>query len=471
MIFTQWPFAVFALVFFPLYFLTRGMLRIAITLIASYIFYSWWDWRFLSLLILTTLVDYLAAIKIDETDDQAKRKRWIVVSMSANLIVLGFFKYFNFFIESMAALLSWAGIKYSLPVLNVVLPIGISFYTFQSMSYTIDVYRRQVPAERNLIVFATCVAIFPHLVAGPIIRASRLIPQVRMHHDWDWPRIARGLEWVMWGFFLKMVVADNLAPLVDARFAHPENYGGAHLALGALGFAFQIYGDFAGYSLIAIGLGRIMGLNFGRNFNRPYFATDFSDFWRRWHISLSSWLRDYLYIPLGGSRHGTFNTYRNLILTMFLGGLWHGANWTFVVWGLLHGFYLVVQRALGSFVPERLAKSPYLIAPRILGVFFFVCVAWVFFRAQTLSGAIDYLSRTFTLTDFFLRPREPDISTRRIMTVLIMVVVVDCLSANMDLRKRYLRSPYLRAAGALLIVWAIIMIGRFDGTAFMYFQF
>ena len=201
------------------------------------------------------------------------------------------------------------------------------------------------------------------------------------------------------GFFLKVALADNLAPLVDARFAHPEQYGGAQLAVGAMGFAFQIYGDFAGYSLIAIGLGRIMGFNFGRNFNRPYFATDFSDFWRRWHISLSSWLRDYLYIPLGGNRNGELATHRNLMITMFLGGLWHGANWTFVIWGVLHGLYLIMQRWLGWLLPVgNYARSPGVIALRVLGVFALVCLAWIFFRAQSFSGAIDYLSRMFDPT-------------------------------------------------------------------------
>jgi alginate O-acetyltransferase complex protein AlgI len=472
MIFTDWPFAVFAAIFFPLYFMTRGMVRISLILVASYFFYSWWDWRFLSLLILTTLVDYVAALKIDQSKDALVRKRWIVVSMSANLLVLGFFKYFNFFVDSMAVLLSSLGVSYSLPVLKIILPIGISFYTFQSMSYTIDVYRHNAPAERNLIVFATCVAIFPHLVAGPIIRASRLIPQVRMHHDWSWPRVLRGLEWIMWGFFLKVVLADNLAPLVDARFAHPEQYGGAQLALGAMAFAFQIYGDFAGYSLIAIGLGRVMGFNFGRNFNRPYFATDFSDFWRRWHISLSSWLRDYLYIPLGGNRHGELATHRNLMITMFLGGLWHGANWTFVVWGLLHGLYLIAQRWLTRLmIPASFARSSGVIALRILGVFALVCVAWVFFRAPSFSAAIEYLGRMFDLHDFFLRPAEPRLSMKLVCALVAIVIIVDCLSASMPLRKAYLRSPYRRAMGALFVIWTTIYVGRFDGSAFIYFQF
>lgn len=471
MIFTQWPFAVFALIFFPLYFLTRGMLRTWLTLGASYVFYGWWDWRWCSLLLLTTLVDYSAAIRIADSRVELTRKRWIVASMSANLIVLGVFKYYDFFVTSVAAGLERLGLHASLPILSLVLPIGISFYTFQSMSYTIDVYRKQAPAERNFPIFATCVAIFPHLVAGPIIRASRLIPQVRMHHDWDWPRVLRGLEWIMWGFFLKVCLADNLAPMVDARFAHPENYGGAQLVFGVVGFAFQIYGDFAGYSLIAIGLGRVMGLNFGRNFNRPYFAQDFSDFWRRWHISLSSWLRDYLYIPLGGNRLGLAKTYRNLILTMFLGGLWHGANWTFVIWGLLHGLYLVVQRIAGGMLPNVVRQSPRLILFRIFFVFLFVCIAWVFFRSQSLVGAVDYLSRMFTPTDFFRRTLEPQISMVRIQIALISVILIDWLSAKMNLRKRYLRSPYWRAAGAIIVIWSIILMGRFDGATFIYFQF
>ncbi|MEK9968444.1 MAG: MBOAT family O-acyltransferase [Ferrovibrio sp.] len=471
MIFTDFPFLVFAIIFFPLYFVTRGQLRITLMLVASYIFYSWWDWRFLSLLILTTLVDYCAALKIADSRSPSRRHSYLMISVVANLTVLGFFKYFNFFIDSAAVVLDSIGLHYSMPVLDIVLPIGISFYTFQSMSYTIDVYRRESRAERSLLVFATCVAIFPHLVAGPIIRASTLIPQVRAHHDWSWPRVLRGLECVVWGFFLKLVLADNLAPLVDGRFAHPDTYGGGQLALGAVGFAFQIYGDFAGYSLIAIGLGRIMGLNFGKNFNRPYFATDFSDFWRRWHISLSSWLRDYLYISLGGNRNGAWATRCNLMLTMLLGGLWHGANWTFVVWGFLHGMFLILQRTVATIVPLQLPATMDMMMRglRMALVFACVCLAWVFFRAPDLQQALHYLYRIGDLRDFWVRPAES--SLVKAYGFIAFVVAIDALTANQEIRKTYLRSPLLRALGAAFLIWSIILFGRFDAQAFIYFQF
>jgi alginate O-acetyltransferase complex protein AlgI len=486
MIFTDWPFAIFAAIFFPLYFATRGMVRTGLILGASYFFYSWWDWRFLSLLILTTLVDYVAAIKIDENKDPLVRKRWIVLSMSANLVVLGFFKYFNFFIESMAALLASLGINYSIPVLSIILPIGISFYTFQSMSYTIDVYRHKAPAERNLIVFATCVAIFPHLVAGPIIRASRLIPQVRMHHDWSWPRVLRGLEWIMWGFFLKVALADNLAPLVDARFAHPEQYGGAQLAVGAMGFAFQIYGDFAGYSLIAIGLGRIMGFNFGRNFNRPYFATDFSDFWRRWHISLSSWLRDYLYIPLGGSRYGVTRTLTALMITMLLGGLWHGASWSFMIWGGLHGLYLCLNYLWSkTALHARLATLEGIPGAIWTGVcialtFHAVCFAWIFFRLTSLADIGSCIRKLYEFdAGKFFAGGSADMPMWTLLAGYALATALAVAASRgrplPEAIARFEPQPFVRGAawglsfGMLLLVAALQQVGQ--APPFIYFQF
>jgi alginate O-acetyltransferase complex protein AlgI len=466
MIFTDKPFLIFAFAFFPLYFATRGSIRNWLTLIASYIFYGWWDWRWCGLLFLTTFVDYWSASFISQSESERVRKFWIVLSVSANLLVLAIFKYFDFFVSSGLVALQTMGLHADTRTLGLVLPIGISFYTFQSMSYTIDVYRREVPAERNFVTFATCVAIFPHLVAGPIIRASRLIPQVKIHHAWSWPRVVRGLEFVVWGVFLKTVLADNLAPIVDSRFGHYADFGSAHLVFGVFAFAFQIYGDFAGYSLIAIGLGKIMGLSFGRNFNRPYFAADFSDFWRRWHISLSSWLRDYLYISLGGNRFGALFTFRNLMVTMLLGGLWHGANWTFVIWGALHGSFLIAQRMIPVQYLDRMPRPA-----RILIVFILVCIAWVFFRAASLADALQYLGRIATFDAPLAEPVGDRVRLALPIFAICFVLCVDCLSINLQLRASYLRSPAARFVGAAALVWLIILLGRFDAQAFIYFQF
>jgi len=344
MVFNSLPFLVFIGIFFPLYFSLRGRFRLWLCLIASYIFYAWWDWRFLSLILTSTLIDYLIGLRLNRETDTTKRQWLLRLSMVMNLGFLGFFKYFNFFVESFQDILLSLGLEPDLHTLHIILPVGISFYTFQSMSYTIDVYRKEIPVERDFLRFATFIAFFPQLVAGPIVRAKELLPQFAADIKFEWNRFSFGLSQVLWGFFKKVAVADSLAPFVDQCFAAPESFSALHLSLGVFFYAFQIYCDFSGYSDIAIGLARIMGFDFPDNFRTPYFSRNFSEFWTRWHITLSSWLRDYLYIPLGGNRQGTFNTYRNLMLTMLLGGLWHGASWVFVFWGFLHGLYLVGQR-------------------------------------------------------------------------------------------------------------------------------
>ena len=445
---------------------------------ASYFFYGWWDWRFLSLLLLSTGMDYSIGLWLSREAEQHRRRVGIWVSVAVNLGLLGFFKYANFFAESAAAAAAQLGVTLSWTTLNVVLPIGISFYVFQTLSYTIDVYRREIPAEPGLLRFATFVALFPQLVAGPIVRASTLLPQLYRDATFDWARLFRGAEMVAWGFFLKMVLADNIAQQLtvdDFPFASPENYGGlGHIAAVFL-FSFQIYGDFAGYSLIALGLGHVMGLDFGINFRRPYFAANFGEFWQRWHISLSTWLRDYLYIPLGGSREGRARTFRNLLVTMFLGGLWHGAAWTFVVWGLLHGAYLVVWHAAAEvFQRTRLDSRllAFVVRPvLVVLVFSLTAVAWVFFRAESLSDSLLILGRVFTLAP------EPSLITRnwvgllKCIALIAVVLAVDAVAEFHGPRERYARTPALRFTGALLVIWAIAAVGSFAGGTFIYFQF
>lgn len=360
-------------------------------LVASYLFYGAWDARFLLLIALSTVVDFLVAQRITAASEKKIAKRWCTLSIAVNLGLLGVFKYYDFFVESFAGLLSSLfGYEANLLSLGIVLPVGISFYTFQTLSYTIDVYRGHTKPTRDLLDFALYVSFFPQLVAGPIERSHRLLPQIvgpRKNREGDF---AAGLYLVIAGLFAKIVVADNMAFVCNGIFAAPaDQIGGIDRIVGIYAFAFQIYGDFYGYSSIARGISRWMGIDLMANFRMPYFARSPSDFWSRWHISLSSWLRDYLYIPLGGNRGSRLFTYRNLMLTMLLGGLWHGAGWTFLIWGLLHGVGLVVGRFIrdrrGPQAPVgRLARFI-----RIAFTFHLVCVGWVFFRAVDLDRALE----------------------------------------------------------------------------------
>ncbi|MBL8820402.1 MAG: MBOAT family protein, partial [Planctomyces sp.] len=349
MVFNSLVFGVFIIIVLPVVLLLNRYPRArnGFILVASYFFYGWWDWRFLGLFILTTLVDYSCSLGMMLADGQEggelRRKILMRISIISNLSILGFFKYWGFFVESAKEFLTSINLDVDLPVLRVVLPVGISFYTFQTMSYTIDVYRRAIPAERNLITFAAYLSFFPQLVAGPIERASHLIPQFKVSRSLSLEAFYQGVFQIGWGLFKKVVIADNVSGVADVLFAS-ESPGGLDVILGVIAFSIQVYADFSGYSDIACGLARCMGFDLMANFRQPFFATNPSDFWRRWHISLSTWLRDYLYIPLGGNRSGNTRTNLNLMITMILGGLWHGAAWTFVAWGTYHGLLLVAHR-------------------------------------------------------------------------------------------------------------------------------
>jgi D-alanyl-lipoteichoic acid acyltransferase DltB (MBOAT superfamily) len=363
-------------------------------LAASYVFYGAWDWRFLLLLIGTTGIDYFAAQQIAASTSQARRRRFLLLSLGSNLVVLGFFKYYDFFIESGAQLLAVLGVPASPWTLSVILPVGISFYTFQSMAYVIDVYRGELPAVRDLRNYALAVAYFPQLVAGPISRMGQLLPQLQRRSRPTAERVQVGLGLIAIGFAKKVLIADLLAPEVDRIFSHPGEMSSGMLLKGAYCFALQIYGDFSGYSDIARGVSELLGVRLMKNFEQPYLSLSITEFWRRWHISLSTWLRDYLYIPLGGNRGGAWHTYRNLMLTMLIGGLWHGANWTFVVWGGLHGTYLAVERMLGIGRDRPAGGGPLAWAGglgRGLLTFHLVTLAWIFFRAPSIEAAMTYV--------------------------------------------------------------------------------
>jgi len=372
-----------------------------VLLVASYFFYGCWDWRFIPLIAITTLINYVTGIGIDNNrDDQKKQKLYLTLSIISSLGILGFFKYWGFFIDSTATLLTALGIQPNLPTLQILLPVGISFYTFQTMSYTIDVYRKDVTPTRNLADFALYVAYFPQLVAGPIERSSSLLPQIVKRREREQGDFAEGLSLVMMGLFLKIVVADNLAFIANGAFSGSDELTGADALIGIYAFAFQIYGDFAGYSSIARGVSKWLGIDLMTNFRMPYLARNPSDFWQRWHISLSSWLRDYLYIPLGGNRGAKWKVYRNLMITMLLGGLWHGAGWTFIAWGAVHGALLCLYR---PFDRKLILPGAWGRVLATMLFFQFVCITWLLFRADNMTQVKDMLMLIFTnfeITDF-----------------------------------------------------------------------
>jgi len=474
-LFNSLAFLVFIAAFFPLYVVLKGRARLWLVLAASYLFYGWWDWRFLSLIAISTGVDYLVGRKLDTVEDAVARKRLLVLSVTVNLGLLGVFKYLGFFTASLLAALHAAGWNGRAEPLEIVLPVGISFYTFQTMSYAIDVYRRRIPVERDLLRFACFVGFFPQLVAGPIVRASRLLPQFREDQPIRWANVVHGVQLMLWGYFLKVGMADSLAAFVDQNFAHVDTMPSSSLFLGVLFYAFQIYGDFCGYSLIAIGLGRVLGFDLGVNFDRPYFSRSFSEFWKRWHISLSTWLRDYLYVSLGGNRRGVRKTYRNLMLTMLLGGLWHGAAWTFVVWGALHGCFLVVQRLVGphwSRLVAALRVPEWLDTVTLqLTVFAFTCLAWVFFRARDFDTAFTLLHRLLTVDGWSLSAVPAKFQVIKGLALIAAVVTLEALSFRVKVSDLVVRRPAVAVATATAVIWAIALFGTFRGDAFIYFQF
>jgi D-alanyl-lipoteichoic acid acyltransferase DltB (MBOAT superfamily) len=471
-VFNSFTFAVFLPVVLLVYYRLSHRLQNVWLLAAGIVFYGWWDWRFLGLLGATTVLDYIASHRIHAATTQGVRKRWLLASLTGNLTILGFFKYFNFFVDSTEALLGSFGVTVHPPTLRVILPIGVSFYTFQEIAYTIDVYRGHLKPCRRFLDFALFVCYFPQLVAGPIQRATDLLPQLEQPRRITGEQIRAGAQLIFLGLFKKVVVADALAPMADVHFGQPQAFSGASLLFGLYLFAVQIYGDFCGYSDVARGISKLLGVELALNFRQPYFATSITDFWRRWHISLSSWLRDYLYIPLGGNRGSSFATYRNLMLTMLLGGLWHGASWTFVVWGGLHGLYLAVHKAMGAGRERAGASSSGLVnVLKGLATFHLVCLTWIFFRADSFSGAWTYLTRIVTWADgdYFFGAFD----TLQCVVLVACLAVIDlALEGKLVRWPSWSQAPWARglAYGVALLVW--LGLGGVDANVpFIYFQF
>lgn len=476
MLFNSIDFALFLPLVFLLYWsgTWRAVWQRNLFLVAvSYLFYAWWDWRFLSLIVFSSALDFYVAQRIEKASTTARRKAWLYLSIGANLGVLGFFKYANFFVASFVAGFQWMGHSFSPWSLQIVLPVGISFYTFQTMSYTLDVYRGKLAATREPISFFAYVAFFPQLVAGPIERAASFLPQFGHLHRFDYAQLRTGLQLILWGLFKKMVIAENCAYWVDQIFAEPAQHSTVVLGLGIVLFAFQIYGDFSGYTDIAIGTGRLLGFELRRNFAYPYFSRDVAEFWRRWHISLSTWFRDYLYIPLGGSRGSKWQQVRNVLVIFLLSGLWHGADWTFVAWGLAHALLFLPLILLGRHRRytgvmgnnKRLPSFREMVA--MLLTFFWVGLAWVLFRAPTWADALTYYEGLFQLTSYGVKVQHlfPLIG-------VAFLVLVEWLSRHGEL-------PLLFRFENVLLRWlvywgitlAVLLFSPAEPSVFIYFQF
>lgn len=403
MLFNSINFAVFLPVVFILYWLIKSQkYQNILLLIASYFFYACWDYRFLFLLIFSTLLDFYSGIKMEEANSPAHKRFWFILSVVINLSFLGVFKYYNFFAESFADALSLVGVKVNLWTLKIILPVGISFYTFHGLSYVIDIYKNRIKAERNFIEYSVFVSFFPLLVAGPIERATHLLPQIQRERNFNYSKAVDGLRQILWGLFKKIVIADNFAEYANMIFNNAETYKGGTLVLGAIFFSIQIYCDFSGYSDIALGTARLFGIELLRNFAFPYFSRDIAEFWRRWHISLSSWFRDYLYIPLGGSKGGMWMKIRNTFIIFLVSGFWHGANWTFIIWGALNAIYFLplLLRNTNRNNLEIIAQGAYFPTFKeffnMVTTFCLTTFAWIFFRAENVKAALSYIQSMFT---------------------------------------------------------------------------
>lgn len=480
MLFNSLQFAVFFIVVVGLYFAIPHRFRWMMLLAASYYFYMCWKVEYVLLIMFSTAVDYVAGLRMSKIPDRRGRRKYLWLSLFCNLGILFFYKYFNFLSRSVTGVLQTWNILYEAPLFHVLLPVGISFYTFQTLSYTIDVYRGRIPAERHLGIYALYVAFWPQLVAGPIERTHHLLPQFRERYAFNYDRVVGGLRLMLWGLFKKVAVADHLAVYVNRVYNHVDDYQGLPLMTATFFFAVQIYCDFSGYTDMARGAARIMGYDLMENFRRPYFSKSIREFWQRWHISLSTWFRDYVYIPLGGKRASTERWYANLFVTFLLSGLWHGANWTFVIWGALHGIYLILENLTGFF-QTRLANRWFpgegaLMnrAVRASLTFAMVCFAWIFFRANTVGDAFAVIGKIFLidlenlgvevvgLTSFF----------RSVLLVLILFAV-DAVDRRTGIQTALTRLPVVvRWSIYTTVLWAVMISGIFGvQQEFIYFQF
>ncbi len=487
MLFNSIQYALFLPVVFLLYwFVFNKKLRLQnlLLLVSSYFFYACWDYRFLFLLVFSTLLDYYTGLKLSDTSVKARRRFWFWLSIIINLGFLGVFKYYNFFVESFADMIGHFGLNIDPWTLSVILPVGISFYTFHGLSYVIDIYNNRIKAERDFVVYSVFVSFFPLLVAGPIERATHLLPQIKSGRKFDYTQAADGLRQILWGLFKKVVIADTCAEYANIIFNNSEQYSGFTLVVGAVFFAFQIYGDFSGYSDIALGTARLFGIDLLRNFAFPYFSRDIAEFWRRWHISLSTWFRDYLYVPLGGSRGGMWMKVRNTFIIFIVSGFWHGANWTFIVWGALNALYFLPLLLLNKNRNNLEIAGQNSVFPslkelfQMMLTFALTVLAWIFFRAKDISHAFHYLKDLFagllkkeSIIQFlnFMISRVD----KSILIFLVFFIVVEWIGrrhhyaiADFGLK----RNPLYRWCFYFCLAMAIILFAGKE-QQFIYFQF
>ena len=477
MFFNSLAFAIFLPIVFFLYWFVFNKTKStqnALLIIASYYFYSCWDWRFLFLLVFSTFLDYYTGIQIEKGKSEQSRKFWFWLSISVNLGFLGIFKYYNFFAASFSELLNSAGFKASPILLNVILPVGISFYTFHGLSYVIDIYYKRIKAEYNFVDYSLFVSYFPLLVAGPIERATHLLPQVKVKREFNFQTAKEGVYQIIWGLIKKVVIADTCATYANAIFDNYSSMNSLSLILGAIYFAFQIYGDFSGYSDIALGVSKLFGLDLLRNFNYPYFSRDIAEFWRRWHISLSSWFRDYLYIPLGGSKGGLWMKIRNTFIIFIVSGFWHGANWTYIAWGFINAMYflpLLLSNSNRNNIDDiklSFNLDSIKIIFNILFTFFITCVAWVFFRAKTITDAISYLKRVIFNGDFNSQYLDNERYNYELLLMIGLFVWVEWKNRT----KVEPLSGKRSMLKVILAIGAILAFGTYsDYKEFIYFQF
>jgi D-alanyl-lipoteichoic acid acyltransferase DltB (MBOAT superfamily) len=479
MIFNSLEYMFFLPIVFIIYWLlNNGKLQYQnlFLLAVSYFFYSCWDWRFLFLLIFSTALDYFTGIKMHESKTEKIKKFWFWTSIIINLGFLGVFKYYNFFAESFAQALSNIGFQANFWTIQVILPIGISFYTFHGLSYVIDIYKGRIVPEKNIVSYSLFVSYFPLLVAGPIERATHLLPQIKKKRVFNYTQAVDGLRQILWGLFKKMVIADNCAEYANLMFNNADQHNGSSLILGAVFFAFQIYGDFSGYSDIALGTSKLLGIDLLKNFNYPYFSRDIAEFWRRWHISLSSWFKDYLYIPLGGSNGSMWMKVRNTFIIFIVSGFWHGANWTFIAWGLLNALFImpsIIFKTNRNNI-EIVAKNKFFPslkeAFQIITTFGLATFAWIFFRSDNLQKAFAYISKIFSSSSLHLPSRKPNVE---IMALLIVFIFIEWLGKENDfgLQKIAFKQPQFLRWILYIVLVIIVLLFAGKEQVFIYFQF
>ncbi len=478
MLFNSFPFLIFLPIVFILYWCIKDFKKQnVLLLIASYFFYSCWDWRFLFLLVFSVVLDFYSGLKIEEAQTRKQKRKWLFLSIIINVSFLGVLKYYNFFAASFISLAAHLGFHLDLWVVSLILPVGISFYTFHGLSYIIDVYKERIKAERNFIDYSLFVSYFPLLVAGPIERATHLLPQIKKPRFFNHTLAADGLRQILWGLFKKVVIADSCAVVVNSIFEDYAHQTSGSLVLGAIFFSFQIYGDFSGYSDIALGTSRLFGIELLRNFNFPYFSRDIAEFWRRWHISLSSWFKDYLYIPLGGSKGGTWMKVRNTFIIFIVSGFWHGANWTFIAWGALNAFLIMPSIILSTnrHNLEIVAKNKLFPSAKetiqILVTFTFTTIAWVFFRSPTIKDAVMYLRKTVGNSLF-----TTTIETHKLVSLFLFIVILLVVEWFQRQKKhgldfQQLKVPVLLRWSAYVVLIFGILLFNGESKEFIYFQF